>query len=79
MKMAYVLSPLLLYYLLPKNRDISEFIRLNLGNIVFLFAVIISGVYLSAFLIRPWGILTPVTLYMIFNYRQELLSKLKEQ
>ena len=77
LKIAYVVSPLLLYYLLPKNRDISEFIRLNLGNIMFLLAVIISGVCLSAFLIRPWGILTPVTLYMIFNYRQELLSNLK--
>jgi hypothetical protein len=75
LKIAYVVSPLLLYYLLPKNRDISEFIRLNLGNIMFLLAVIISGVCLSACLIRPWGILTPVTLYMIFNYRQELLSK----
>tara|TARA_B110000211_G_scaffold119809_1_gene138657 strand:- start:841 stop:1896 length:1056 start_codon:yes stop_codon:yes gene_type:complete len=75
MKMAYVLSPLILYYLLPKNRNISEFINLNLGNFIFLFTVLISGVCLSAYHIRPWGILTPVTLYMIFNYRQELLSK----
>jgi hypothetical protein len=75
LKIAYVLSPLFLYYLLPKNRNISEFIRFNLGNIIFLLAVIISGLCLSAQLVRPWGILTPVTLYMIFNYRQELLSK----
>ena len=69
-RILFILSPFLLFFV-KKYSKYGRFFKQNLHWIFFIMLVIISGLFLSSRLIRPWVIITPVIFYLVYTYNEK--------
>lgn len=70
----FILFPITLIFF-KRSFSIKCFLKSNIHWIFFIISILVSGLFLSSRLIRPWVIITPVLFYLVYIHQNIFLNE----